>query len=133
MDAALRKAVWERARSICEYCRMPQEFDRLVFEVDHVIPEKHGGLSVLDNLALACFFCNRYKGPNLSGFDPATGALTQLFDPRSQIWADHFFWSGGELQGKTANGRATIAVLRINDLARVAHRAVLSASGDFVD
>jgi hypothetical protein len=52
----------------------------------------------LDNLALACFFCNRYKGPNLSGFDPATGALTQLFDPRSQIWADHFF-------GQAANCR----------------------------
>jgi hypothetical protein len=37
---------------------MPQHFDRLTFEVEHIIPEKHQGLTEVENLALACFFCN---------------------------------------------------------------------------
>jgi hypothetical protein len=131
MEAALRKAVWDRARSICEYCRMPQTFDLATFEVEHVVAEKHGVLTALDNLALACFFCNRYKGPNLSGFDPRTRLLVPLFHPRREFWQDHFFWSGPVLSGFTPRGRATIEVLRINDPPRIAHRKLLIAAGDF--
>jgi hypothetical protein len=132
MDAALRKAVWERAQATCEYCRMPQHLDRVTFEVEHVIPEKHDGATELRNLALACFFCNRYKGPNLAGIDPETGQITPLFHPRHEVWAEHFFWSGVELRGRSPQARATIAVLRINDPSRVTHRTVLAASSDFV-
>jgi hypothetical protein len=110
---------------------MPQEFDRAPFEIDHVIPEKHGGLTIAENLALSCFFCNRYKGPNLAGLDPTTGDLTALFDPRRDLRAEHFQWNGAVLQGRTPRGRATIAVLRINDAPRIAHRTLLIASGDF--
>src|SRR6476620_449324 len=108
MDAVLRNAIWDRAGAKCEYCRMPQELDRLGFEIDHVIPEKHGGLTVLGNLALACFFCNRYKGPNIAGLDPVSRVLTPLFDPRTQIWSEHFLWNGIDLQGRTPQGRVTI-------------------------
>ena len=131
MEAALRKAVWERAQATCEYCRMPQQFDRATFEVEHVIAEKHGGATALENLALSCFFCNRYKGPNLSGLDPTTGLLTALYDPRRDVWSEHFYWDGAVLRGHTQRGRATIVVLRINDPPRVAHRSLLIASGDF--
>jgi hypothetical protein len=132
MEAALRKAVWDRAQATCEYCHMPQEFDRLGFEIDHIIPEKHGGPTVSDNLALSCFFCNRYKGPNLSGLDPVSGLVTPLLDPRKQIWAEHFYWNGVELLGRTPQARVTIIVLRINDPSRVMLRTILSASGNFV-
>ena len=113
MDDALATFVWTRADLRCEYCRMPQRLDRARFEVDHVIPEKYGGLTVEGNLALACFFCNRYKGPNLSGIDPYTKVISQLFDPRRDRWSEHFYWSGARLQGITPNARATIAVLRM--------------------
>ncbi len=132
MEAALRKAVWDRAQATCEYCRMPQHLDRVSFEVEHVIPEKHGGATKTENLALACFFCNRYKGPNLAGIDPESGQITPLFHPRREVWAEHFFWAGVELRGRSPQARATIAVLRINDSTRIGHRAILAASGDFV-
>jgi hypothetical protein len=40
-----------------------------------------------------------------------------LFNPRTQVWSDHFEWSGQSpvvLEGKTATGRATIAALQMN-------------------
>jgi hypothetical protein len=132
MEAALRRAVWERAKAVCEYCHMPQHLDRVTFEVEHVIPEKHEGVTELDNLALACFFCNRFKGPNLSGIDPESGQVVTLFDPRREIWTDHFVWDGAVLRGRSPQARATIAVLRINDPARVSHRTILAESGDFL-
>jgi hypothetical protein len=109
---------------------MPQHLDRPKFEVEHILPEKHGGLTVEGNLALACFFCNRFKGPNLSGIDPVTRLIRQLFDPRLGVWREHFFWEGAHLRGYTPEGRATIAVLRINDPPRVAFRELLIESGD---
>ena len=59
--------VWLRADSRCEYCGMPQQFDDLTFEIDHVVAEQHGGKTTPANLALACFSCNRRKGSNLGG------------------------------------------------------------------
>jgi hypothetical protein len=34
---------------------------------------------VSENLALACCYCNRYKGPNLAGIDPQYGNIVSLF------------------------------------------------------
>jgi hypothetical protein len=130
MDAGLRQLVWERAGSACEYCRLPQQFDRARFEVEHIIPEKHQGATSAENLALACFFCNRYKGPNLSGIDPESGTIVALYHPRRDRWLDHFRWDKSVLRGLTPCGRATIVVMRINDAPRVALRALLIASGD---
>ena len=132
MEAALRNSVWERAQAKCAYCRMPQHLDRLTFEVEHILPVKHGGAAALENLALACFFCNRYKGPNLAGIDSESGQVVTLFHPRREVWSEHFVWSEGTLKGLTPHARATIAVLRINDAARVALRNLLFASGDFL-
>ena len=109
---------------------MPQHLDRPKFEIEHILPEKHGGLTVSGNLALACFFCNRFKGPNLAGIDPMTRLVRQLFDPRRNVWKDHFFWDGPWLRGFTPEGRATIVVLCINDPPRVAFRELLIESGD---
>ena len=110
---------------------MPQEFDELTFEAEHVIPEKHGGLTVLENLAWACFPCNRCKGPNLTGIDPMSGQIVELFRPRRDDWHTHFRWHGPVLDGLTPTGRATIVVLRINDDDRVAIRKALIALNRF--
>jgi hypothetical protein len=79
----------------------------------------------LRNLAWACFSCNLRKGPNIAGLDPQTGELTPLFNPRADGWADHFAWDGLLLRGKTAIGRATVAVLDINHVDSVTVREAL--------
>ena len=44
----------------------------------------------LDNLARSCHLCNSKKGPNVSGLDLETSALTRLFHPRT----DRGEWAG---------------------------------------
>ena len=51
MNTAFAVLVWERARDCCEYCRMPQVYDELRFELDHIFAEQHGGKTVAGNLA----------------------------------------------------------------------------------
>jgi hypothetical protein len=129
MDSALRQLVQERAGGICEYCRMPDEHDRLPFQVDHIIAEKHGGMTEAGNLAWSCFDCNIYKGPNIAGLDSDAGSIVSLFNPRQHIWRDHFVGHGPEIIGITPTGRATVAVLRINLGRRVAFRNELLIEG----
>jgi hypothetical protein len=107
----------------------PKRFDVLPFQLDHVIPRKHGGPTNADNLALSCLSCNAHKGPNLAGLDPETGAVEPLFNPRDGVWSDNFAWDGPRLVGRTPTGRATIAVLAINEVARIEHRQLLMAAG----
>jgi len=57
---------------------------------------------------------NLHKGPNVAGFDPETDALTELFPPRRQQWAEHFEGRGVLIVGRTAIGRVTVQVLNLN-------------------
>ena len=131
MKRSLEREVWTRAKSRCEYCQMPQAHDAIPFELDHVIAVSHSGPTSAENLALACFLDNSYKGTNLAGIDPKTGRIVPLYNPRRQRWMQHFRWNGPILVGRTAAGRATIAVLRINLPHRVAQRAALIDEGVF--
>lgn len=131
MDRELEAQVWQRAAHCCEYCRFPECYAELPFEIDHVIAKKHRGESVAENLALACFFCNSYKGPNIAGIDPVTDANTPLFHPRRDLWNSHFRWNDARLVGLTAVGRTTIDVLRINHPDAVAVRTSLIEEGVF--
>jgi hypothetical protein len=125
----LRAAVRQRARFRCEYCLFPEGFAELRFQVDHVVPLQHGGPTILENLALACFRCNKHKGPNLSGFDPQTGHITRLFNPRDDAWPDHFRWDGARLIGLSAIGRATINLIQANRADSLLVREALMAEG----
>ncbi len=131
MDAALTRQVWLRANHCCEYCQMPQDYDDVTFEIDHIIARKHGGLGAVSNLALSCFWCNSFKGSNLAGLDPRTRKLTPLFHPRRHKWNRHFRWDGPFLRGRTPIGRVTIVVLQINDPFRVELREGLLEEGVF--
>jgi hypothetical protein len=131
MDSTLETLVWRRAKRCCEYCWMPQDFEELPGEVDHIIAIVHGGPTIASNLALSCFWCNRYKGPNLSGIDPKTRRNTRLYHPRQHSWPFHFRWEGALLRGKTAIGRTTVRVLRINSPLRVMLREEVIALGKF--
>jgi len=124
IGAKIRAQVRERAQNACEYCRLAQEDSPLAaLHVEHIIPRIHGGTDDPDNLALACIDCNLHKGTNLTGIDPQTGAVTELFHPRRQNWDEHFEWGGTRLIGKTATGRTTIRVLDINSDEQIALRS----------
>ena len=125
MNRALARLVRERAGDRCEYCRLPQFALPLPFQIDHIIAEQHAGNTISENLALACPHCNRYKGPNIAGRDPNSGGLIRLFDPRRDIWNDHFQFDGALIKGRTPIGRATIHVLNMNAEEPLALRAQL--------
>lgn len=118
-----------RAGGRCEYCHFPVAASRLPFHCDHIIAEKHGGLTHDSNLAWTCFRCNLHKGSNIAGLDPVSGKLTRLFHPRTDIWETHFEWRGAWLHGKTTVGRATIAVLEVNHAEVVTLRESLLSEG----
>jgi 5-methylcytosine-specific restriction endonuclease McrA len=54
VPAELRRLVRQRAGDRCEYCLIPEAVTFASHEVDHVIAEKHGGLTDQANLALSC-------------------------------------------------------------------------------
>jgi hypothetical protein len=101
MDQALARLVRERAHGLCEYCRMPEIYDRPAFELEHIIARQHEGPTAAGNLAWACFTCNKRKGPNLAGIDNVTRTVVPLFHPRRHKWSRHFRWRGALLVGRT--------------------------------
>jgi len=121
---SMRSVVIARAKECCEYCGKPQ-VTFFAHEVDHVIAQKHRGATTLDNLAFACFECNRYKGSDIASLDPQTDQLTPLFNPRIQEWNDHFRYDQGVIIPLTPEGRVTVFLLRLNDSVRVQERVAL--------
>lgn len=108
--------VRQRANGLCEYCHTNEKWQYVRFTIDHVVPLKQGGSSRLDNLALACFHCNRYKSGCQRAPDPQTQQPAPLFNPRTQAWSEHFIWSADALTllGVSPTGRATVELLRLN-------------------
>jgi len=84
------------------------------FQIDHSIARKHHGADELSNLALACYDCNSYKGPNIGGRDPLSGRYVRLFHPRRDRWTDHFSWEGELLVGRTSIGQTTMYISWLN-------------------
>ncbi len=80
MAQTLRKQVRRRARLRCEYCLIPEAFDPLPFQLDHVIAQQHRGPTVFANLAWACYACNHRKGPNVSGVKAIAAVLRELME-----------------------------------------------------
>jgi hypothetical protein len=105
-----------RARHACEYCRAPEAVFNLPFEVEHITPQAHGGETNEDNLALSCRSCNLYKADHVRAVDELTGQEVGLFNPRLDVWREHFSLveEAGEIRGLTPSGRATVSRLRIN-------------------
>ena len=75
-----------------------------------------GGTDDFDNLALACGTCNGHKAARTSAFDPISHEEVRLFNPRSDVWRDHFEWSKdlSLIVPRTTVGRATLLVLDMN-------------------
>jgi hypothetical protein len=111
--AEIVRRVHLRAHFLCEYCQTSQRITGQAMHVDHIDPD---GDDTLENLCLACGNCNLSKARATSAPDPETGEVVLLFNPRTQIWSEHFEWTpdGTRLNGLTLIGRATIERLKIN-------------------
>jgi hypothetical protein len=122
----LRERVAQAARHSCGYCRTPERIAGFRLTVEHILPEAKGGETVEENLWLACYACNEFKGAQVQGRDPVSNRLVRLFNPRQDKWREHFRWSedGTEIIGLTPRGRATAALLQLNRLELVAARSL---------
>lgn len=131
IPAVLRREVIARARNRCEYCGIPDDATLVSHEVDHVIAERHRGKTNRENLAYACFHCNRLKGSDLTSIDPQTGHIVRLYNPRTDQWGDHFHLQGATIEPLTAIGSTTAAFLEYNDPQLVALREELLLQGRY--
>jgi hypothetical protein len=128
---SIRAIVITRARYSCEYCHLHVDYGALVHEIDHVVAQKHGGPTELNNLAYACAQCNRLKGSNIASTDPLTGQIITLFNPRIDQWDEHFKHDGPTIIPLTAAGRATERVLQLNQVDRILLRKELISTGRY--
>ena len=114
VPVVLRRVLRRRASWRCEYCLVHERDVLLAHEPDHIIAEKHGGSTVLDNLAWSCFECNHLKSSDIASVDHETGRIVRLFHPRRDSWSKHFRLHEGIIISLTAIGRATENLLQLN-------------------
>jgi hypothetical protein len=131
MKESLKKQVRERAKSCCEYCFVQAQYSGESFSIEHILPLIKGGLSVLFNLAFSCQRCNNHKYRATTAVDPASGSVVALYNPRTDIWAEHFEWREyfTEIIGISPIGRATVHRLQLNRNGLVNLRRVLVDAG----
>jgi len=126
ISAALRRKVAARASRRCEYCLIHEDDCFWGCEVDHVISEKHGGRTALNNLAYCCAFCNRHKGPDIGTLD-GRKKLVPLFHTRRDEWQEHFRFRGLRIIGLSDIGKATARLLQFNVAARLEERRAMTS------
>lgn len=115
IPVALRREVVDRANGCCEYCLSNSDFHGINFAVDHVIAEKHRGKTISDNLCYSCYWCNSFKGSDISSVlwedEPK---IIPLFHPRKQKWNEHFRLENETVIGVTPTGKVTVDLLQMN-------------------
>jgi HNH endonuclease len=127
----LRRRVAEQARHRCGYCLTQEVVIGRPMEFDHLVPRALGGATTETNLWLACSLCNGHKSNRFLVVDPKTGSGVRVFNPRQQVWAEHFAWSQDttRIDGTTAIGRATVAALQLNRPSLVLARRLWVSAG----
>ena len=114
---ALKEKIRQQAKFRCGYCLRSELLIGMPMEFEHLIPLALGGQTVEENLWLSCRRCNEFKGIQIQGFDLETSENAPLFNPRTQVWSEHFSWSmdGTEVIGLTPIGRVTVNTLNLNE------------------
>ena len=132
--AGLRRLVIQRADYLCEYCLLHEDDMLFGGEVDHIVSEKHGGLTQAANLAYACFPCNRNKGNDIGSLTPTDGTLVPFFTPRKDRWYTHFRLdepNGMRIEALTAVREATVRIFGLNESDRLLERRALQIVGRY--
>ncbi|MEK6286950.1 MAG: HNH endonuclease signature motif containing protein [Acidobacteriota bacterium] len=127
----LRRLVANRAERLCEYCLIGEDDTFFGCEVDHIVSLKHSGPTEAINLAYACSFCNRNKGSDIASLSGVAGELVRFFNPRIDLWSEHFRLEGSLIEPLTSVGEATARILKFNESERVLERETLIAIGRY--
>ncbi len=122
----LEEKVRRAAKNRCGYCLDPQELMPYKLEIEHLVPKASGGETVEENLRLASRECNAHKAKKIEAIDNLTEKTVKLFNPRRQIWIEHFEFNRDdtEIIGKTACGRATVESLQMNNFYQTTARSI---------
>lgn len=118
-----RQLVRQRANFQCEYCLLNEKRSFIGFEVDHIISRKHRGSNDPNNLAYSCGDCNRNKGTDIASIDwNNNNQITRFYNPRLDLWAEHFRLSNTVVESLTSIGEVTVTIFRFNDQIRLTNR-----------
>lgn len=127
----LKEKVRQSAIHRCGFCLLLQKYLPNMLRIDHIKPLAKGGTNDEVNLWLLCETCNGAKSDKTEDFDELTQITVPLFNPRTQIWDEHFEWSNDytKIIGKTPIGRVTVAELNLNKQRLVAVRREWVSAG----
>lgn len=131
ISSEIRQIIAVRAQHVCEYCLLAEEDAFFKFQIEHIISRKHGGSTELENLALACVFCNRYKGSDIASLIPVTRELVRFYNPRTMRWREHFRLKEVIIEALTEIGEATVRILQMNHDDQILERQVLHRRGRY--
>ncbi len=126
----------ERSEKLCEYCLLHEDDAYFGCQVDHIVSEKHGGLTDANNLAYACTTCNRNKGSDVGSIvmPLSSGIFSRFFNPRTDSWNQHFTLSpmdGITIVALSNIGEVTIRILDFNCTERLLERQALRELGRY--
>ena len=125
----LRQQIAKNANFKCEYCLTPEYFLATTFHIDHIISIKHGGKTILQNLAYACPHYNQNKGSDIASYTDED-ELVRLFNSRKDFWNEHFeVKESGNVSALSSIGEVTINTLSFNQIERVIFRKSLIEIG----
>ena len=112
--------VRSRAGFACEYCGVTETDCGGPLTVDHHRPQSQGGSDLPDNLVYCCWRCNLHK----AAYWPSSPTDPILWNPRDGSRDGHLLLlANGLLHARSPVGNFTLARLRLNRPALVAHRA----------
>jgi hypothetical protein len=136
ISAELRRFIIDRANYLCEYCLLHEDDAYFGCQVDHIISEKHGGLTNADNLAYACTVCNRSKGSDIGSIvlPLSSGIFSRFFNSRTDMWGEHFSLSlvdGITINTSSDIGEVTARILEFNTVERLLEREILREMGRY--
>ena len=126
----IKNQVIFRSEFKCEYCLLPEKVSFYNFHIDHIRPLKHGGSSLIDNLAYCCTDCNHFKGTDIGSFENED-IIVRFFNPRKDNWQDHFEIIDDSIIGKTDVGNVTIRIFKFNEIDRLIFRKELIRLGHY--
>jgi hypothetical protein len=126
ISAQIRQQIIINAQYRCEYCKTSSRLTGMPLTMEHIKPKSLGGSDDLNNLAAACYRCNEFKGAKISEIDLRTGNSSRLFNPRTDLWSNHFTWidGGTQVAGASLIGDVTVIALRLNNEDIIAARAL---------
>lgn len=109
---------------------LPEKVSFYNFQIVHIVSLKHGGSNDIENLAYCCPDCNYFKGTDL-GSIINENALILFYNPRIDVWNEHFEVINGIISPKNDIGKVTEQIFKFNDVDRLIFRRELIQLGHY--